>query len=57
MGKSGLLLVGFVLCVVYFSGAVSAFRTCAEARYCCPGRNNTCFAHGPRMDKVHLYVL
>lgn len=50
MGKSGLLLVGFVLCVVYFSGAVSAFRTCAEARYCCPGRNNTCFAHGPRMD-------
>ncbi|XP_062584842.1 somatomedin-B and thrombospondin type-1 domain-containing protein-like [Saccostrea cucullata] len=48
--KSALLLVGFAVCVVYFSGPVSAFRTCAEARYCCPGRNNTCFAHGPRMD-------
>lgn len=50
ISKSAILLVGFVLCVVYLSGSASAFRSCAEARYCCPGRNNTCFAHGPRMD-------
>lgn len=48
--RSALFLVGFVVFLVYVSEPVSAFRTCAEARYCCPGRNNTCFAHGPRMD-------
>ena len=43
-----------VLCtfaIICLSTHVAAFRTCAEARYCCPGRNNTCFAFGPRMDR------
>lgn len=34
-----------------FSGAqVKRFQTCGDVNLCCPGRNNTCYAFGPRMD-------
>ena len=35
-----------------FSGAqtVKRFQTCGDVNLCCPGRNNTSYAFGPRMD-------
>lgn len=26
------------------------FQSCSDVNLCCPGRNNTCYAIGPRMD-------
>lgn len=26
------------------------FQSCRDVNLCCPGRNNTCYAIGPRMD-------
>ena len=39
------------LAIICLGTPVAAFRTCAEAGYCCPGRDNSCFAFGPRMDR------
>ena len=50
VGKFPLLLVGFILCVVYFNRSDSIFKNCAEAGFCCAGTNNSCFGKGPTMS-------
>ncbi|XP_076107912.1 somatomedin-B and thrombospondin type-1 domain-containing protein-like isoform X1 [Mytilus galloprovincialis] len=53
------VLFCFILSVVLYSSltdaqtaqrTVNRFQTCRDVNFCCPGRNNTCYAFGPRRD-------
>lgn len=60
MWKSlSVVLFCFILSVVLYSSltdaqtaqrTVNRFQTCRDVNFCCPGRNNTCYAFGPRRD-------
>lgn len=58
-GSRAVIITGFLVAVFCFgmregrpeSGRTYA-RTCGEKEECCPGQNNTCFAFGPRVDRM-----